>query len=450
MMARQEHEPLPKRRRSYTVAQKISYLRDLEAALLDGTVRSMREFASHYHISVRTIEKWNLQELEETAEDGRSNSRHVKAKGVGLWPAVEERLLIWFRGVRDQRLAVSIQDIKERAASIFEDWWNALPQDERQGLIQSRPVFHEFHASDGWVHNFMDRKKVSFRKVNKNTTTLPADAAIRVQQFRDNVTDTIQRLEIVLQFLFNMDQTFALFEQRPSYTANVKGANSIDVRTSRSNTKLGCTVTLTITATGGKLPAHITFPRKGFVRQLRALENQVLPENVVVTNSVTGWVKEETAEHWFETVLEPYVTAEAAEHFLLLVDRYRVHRTEAFGMRVMNLAGILDFIPAGCTSLVQPLDLTVMKSLKNEMRKGWRRWKKDHTDNEGQCPRIELLDVVRIISEAWESVPVAVVVSGFEKAFRAAPIDAGPLPLLDEEEGLDFIDADRDEIDIIE
>ena len=300
----QEQEPLPKRRRSYTVNEKITYLRDLEAALLDGTVGSLREFAENYRISVRTMQKWDIRELEEAAEEGKGKARHVRVKGVGLWPTVEERLLEWFRGVRDRKLALSIQDIQEEAATIFEVWWNALPHDERQHLIQSRPVLSEFNASDGWVHNFMERKTISFRKINKNTTTLPADAAIRVQQFLDNVTDTIERLEIAMRFVFNMDQTFALFEQRPRYTANAKGAKSVDVRTSRSNVKLGCTVTLAITATGGKLQAHITFPRKGFVRQLRALEDQELPANVVVTNSATGWVKAETAEHWFDTVFE--------------------------------------------------------------------------------------------------------------------------------------------------
>jgi hypothetical protein len=75
-----------------------------------------------------------------------------------------------------------------------------------------------------------------------------------------------------MRVVFNMDETFVLFEYRPLFTANDKGVKSIDVRASRSNTKLGCTVTLCITATGEKLLAHITFPRRGFVHILEALQ----------------------------------------------------------------------------------------------------------------------------------------------------------------------------------
>ena len=116
--------------------------------------------------------------------------------------------------------------------------------------------------------------------LHKNTQTLPVDAAQRVQVFRDGIMQTIDQFGILMQMFFNMDQTFALFELRLMYTANAKGAKSIDVRTSRSNMKLGCTVTLTGTATGGKLPAHITFPRKGFVCALAAQKEEAFRDNV--------------------------------------------------------------------------------------------------------------------------------------------------------------------------
>jgi hypothetical protein len=198
-------------------------------------------------------------------------------------------------------------------------------------MIQSRPERHEFHASAGWVELFMKRKGITLLKANTNTTTLPADAAVRVQVFRDEVAGTIDRFDIEMRVVFNMDETFAVFEYRPLYTANDKGAKSIDVRTSRSNTKLGCTVTLCIAATGEKLLAHITFPRRGFVHMLEALLEEDLPANVRVTSSATGWMKQETVHHWADEVLEPYVTELHPNQFMLILDRYRVHLTDDFG-----------------------------------------------------------------------------------------------------------------------
>jgi hypothetical protein len=91
---------------------------------------------------------------------------------------------------------------------------------------------HEFHASAGWVELFMKRNGITLRKANKNTTTLPSDAAVRVQVFRDEVAGTIDRFDIEMRVVFNIDETFVLFEYRPLCTANDKAAKSIDVRTS--------------------------------------------------------------------------------------------------------------------------------------------------------------------------------------------------------------------------
>ena len=200
------------------------------------------------------------------------------------------------------------------------------------------------------------------------------------------------------------------------------------------------------------MAAYVTFQNKGFVRQLAALADQKLPENVVITSSAKGWMKEETAHHWFNNVLERFITAGQDERFLLLVDRYRVHRTEDFGERVTMLGGILDFIPAGCTSLVQPLDLTVMKSFKNHLRNAWKNWKKDNTDDDGRCDRITLRQVVTIVGDAWAAVPAQVVENGFDVAFLgdARLIDAGSLEELDQEqeEGLEFAEIDRGDIEM--
>lgn len=49
-------ELLRKRRRRFTVTEKLAYLRDQKEALVNGTVRNMREFASHYNIPGRRLE----------------------------------------------------------------------------------------------------------------------------------------------------------------------------------------------------------------------------------------------------------------------------------------------------------------------------------------------------------------------------------------------------------
>jgi hypothetical protein len=143
---------------------------------------------------------------------------------------MDNELHEWFTVIMGRRLPVTCHDLQEKALEPFATWWDNLDEDVRNEIVQLKQNIHQFHASNGWVCEFMQRKNISYRKSNKNTTTIPADAAARV--------------------------------------AAGKGSSSVDMRTSRSNTKLGCTVSWCITATGTKIPAHITFPRRGFVRLL--------------------------------------------------------------------------------------------------------------------------------------------------------------------------------------
>lgn len=441
-------EPLRKRKRSYTVSEKLRYLRDFEEAIGNGNLSTLTEFANLHHIPVETIRRWNLHDLELKEEENRGKDRKVKQRSNGTWPEVEEQLFIWFQALRQRRLPVVIHDVQEKAMELFQAWWDALPEARREAVTEAKPQLHDFHASNGWVELFMERKKISLRKVTKNTTTIPVNAIALIQTFRDDITGTIDRFGIPMRLLFNMDETFVLFDFRPLYTLNEKGAKSVDIRTSRSNAKLGCTVTLCVAANGDKLPAHITVPRRGFVRQLNALEDYELPENVIVTSSQTGWVKEETIHHWLDEVFSPHI--QEAQHFMLVVDRYRVHRTENFGVRVTEDGGLLNFIPAGCTSLVQPLDLTVMRSFKCHTRNAWKTWKKENTDETGRCEPIGLRDVVGIVSSAWDAVIPEVIENGFEAAFRPGNVDAGPHPVAEDEDvdgpDLEFINLPDDEM----
>jgi hypothetical protein len=165
-------EPLRKRLRSYSVSEKLRYLRDFERAIEKGTVNTMTEFANHHHIPVETFRRWSLPDLERREEEIGGNVRKVKERSVGTWPEVEEQLHQWYQDRRQRRLPVAVMDLQAKAVELFDAWWNALPEDRRNSISESKPVLHDFHSSYGWVENFMKRKNITLRKVTKNTTTI--------------------------------------------------------------------------------------------------------------------------------------------------------------------------------------------------------------------------------------------------------------------------------------
>ncbi len=149
---------------------------------------------------------------------------------------------------------------------------------------------------------------------------------------------------------------------------------------------------------------------------------------VQVTATQTGWARTETIINWLEEVLVPFV---AGQPFMLILDQYPPHRSREVRDLIERVGGHLDFIPGKCTSLLQPLDISIMKAFKCRLRAIWKAWKVGNTDDDGQCPPITLHEVIRMISLAWERIdPNAVRV-----AFRASRL---PLP----------VEGDDDEVDI--
>ena len=119
---------------------------------------------------------------------------------------------------------------------------------------------------------------MSYRRHTYDSKTLPDNANQLIEQCRQRVQQTIR--ENRLNQVINMNQTFVLYDSMPLYTYHEKGASRVDVRSSRGNKKLGCTVALTITADGRKAPAEIIFRNQAadVVEELR----RRAPENVRV------------------------------------------------------------------------------------------------------------------------------------------------------------------------
>lgn len=137
------------------------------------------------------------------------------------------------------------------------------------------------------------------------------------------------------------------------------------------------------------------------------------------------------------------------EDFYLLMDRCRVHLAEEFQASVVEENGRVDYIPAGCTSMVQPLDCTIMRAFKARTRNLWKEWKRENTDEEGRCPRIPWEEVLGIVSQAWGAIaPEAIV-----RAWGAAGLLDGDWPgiedllvgeneFAEDDDGLEFFDEE--------
>ena len=319
------------------------------------------------------------------------------------------------------------------AQEFFRQWWAELPQERQQEIVANRPQLSDFRASRGWLSGFLSRNGFSFRKQCKNSTALPENADELVANFQETVAQTVE--ENGINQVLNMNETFALWDMAPQYTYNVRGAKQIDVRTSRGNPKLGCTVTLCITFDGRKMPASVIF--RGLVADGEEIEElrENAPENVRVTGSVTGWASWQTILSWVTECLFPFV--EDALPFLLIWDMFPAHRNGQVQAVVEDAPGFIEMIPGRCTSLVQPLDKTIIRSFKSNLRKGWKAWKIENNDERGRSPLIQRDTVLRLIGDAWARITEEAIHTAWRACNLLQPHDE-PVPEHVDQDVIDF------------
>ena len=89
----------------------------------------------------------------------------------------------------------------------------------------------------------------------------------------------------------------------------------------------------------------------------------------------TAWMDKVVMIAWVNKVLAPYVVT-ALDHFIpvLILDMYQCHMMVSIVQMIQELGVEVQYIPGGCTSLCQPVDVGFNKPFKDQMRWQWLNW----------------------------------------------------------------------------
>lgn len=100
---------------------------------------------------------------------------------------------------------------------------------------------------------------------------------------------------------------------------------------------------------------------------------------------------------------------------LLVVDLFAAHRDEHCLSYLRNVGADIAFVPAGCTSVVQVMDLVANKMFKNKVSQEYQKWRAEQIMNEQEWvpPRRE--QVVKWVEDAWLAIPEELLCVGMLK-----------------------------------
>jgi hypothetical protein len=213
-----------------------------------------------------------------------------------------------------------------------------------------------------------------------------------------------------MENIANMDETPMYFDMPGNSTVDTVGSKTVSIRTS-GNEKQHFTVVLACQADGKKLRPMVIFKRKN-------MPKETFPPGVSVQVHPKGWMDENLTKVWINEVWMKRPGALLKPKSLLVWDMFRAHCCDSVKEKLKECNTRQAVIPGGCTSILQPLDVSINKPFKTYIRKLWNSWmvtgEKEFTKG-GALKRPGLRLVVEWVKEAWESISEEIIIKSFKK-----------------------------------
>jgi hypothetical protein len=201
--------------------------------------------------------------------------------------------------------------------------------------------------------------------------------------------------------VINIDETNWKVVNGAFRTWSPRGKESVHC-TIQDDEKAGITAIAAIDAAGNKLP--LTVIGKGKTR--RCLAGYRWPDGVFQLTSISGWTTSDVMCSYLHHLRQ--IPEYADGPLVVILDTYSAHRTAAVKATAEELGIELEFIPPGCTDLLQPLDRRVFGVLKSY---GRQQWTKHHVATHGgKTSRAFMADS---LVKAWGRISSSVIQSAW-------------------------------------
>jgi hypothetical protein len=165
----------------------------------------------------------------------------------------------------------------------------------------------------------------------------------------------------------NMDE-MTIFLDSSGYTYEFKGKKQISIL-GPGGGKIRFTAVLAILSDGNTLPPLLIFKSK------KSIDSKIVEQFkhlAMIESNSKGWNNTELTKLWVEKVWRSYQVP--ADHLKVLIwDRFTVHCAQSVKSVASSFSKVY-YIPSGCTSILQPLDTHVNRSVKARFRYYFEKW----------------------------------------------------------------------------
>ena len=184
--------------------------------------------------------------------------------------------------------------------------------------------------------------------------------------------------DIPKDLIFNWDQTAVQLVPTGDWTMNEAKAKKVVI--ANSDDKRQITAMLAAIMTGEYLPVQLIY--KG--RTTRCHPKVSFPEGWDIWHSDNHWSNEDTMERYIRNIIMPYVChkremlkLKKCHPALAIIDCFKGQTTPRI-LSLLRENNIIPLIvPANCTDRLQPIDVSINKPIKHQLRTRFQSWYAD-------------------------------------------------------------------------
>ena len=226
-----------------------------------------------------------------------------------------------------------------------------------------------------WARNVLRRMGMVKRRANTKAKPMVKEFDEIKKLFLLDIENIVQMDEVPPELIVNWDHTGINYIPVSSWTMEKVGAKRVDIIGKDDKRQL--TAVLGCSLSGDFLPPQLIYQGK----TTKCLPHYEFPNGWHITYTDNHWANESTSRQYIINILLPYLRKKREELKLLPSHRALVLFDNFKGQCTPEILKFLDendisviLIPPNCTDRLQPLDISVNKSVKEFLRKEFHSW----------------------------------------------------------------------------
>ena len=335
---------------SYTREEKLKVI-----GFYHSNEKNLHQTCKKFSLNTKTVLQWI--HTEEAIRDSGKGRQRINFKRTAMHPDMEETLYREYRELSKKGLKVK-------------GWW--FWARAKQILAETQPT-SPFSSSDGWFTRFKSRFRISKRQATTTCQKESEDKRGAIQHFHRSIRRAVkigQQLGPLGRWtaarIANMDQTPLPFIFSGGETYACMGEHSVWVRGGASGLdKCQCTGQLTLFADSEPRVKPLLIFR-GTGKRIALSQLVRYDRRVVVKFQPNAWCDEDMMKFWVRQMWAPI--CDGPMH--LILDVHRAQTTEAIQtILAQECQTAYTYVPGGCTSLAQPVDVSFNRPFKRAVER---------------------------------------------------------------------------------